>query len=232
MMAQVRYLLLNNPSMISLRLNIQNDFFFTAAQYWKVSITSNLVNKSGKWQFSSLKWSLPEENCEGLITDNASGKILDVVDQESLVELVGIENASLLSNGQKWIKAKQNKDGWFMLINPSSNKVLTALTATATSISGFYNNPYIFLYKFLTFYYFLPTDCCEGYLEDGSGEVMGLQSGIEAQPQTKDQSIADEQKWVKSCDVGNGYFTLTNPISGKLLTAKDETSVTVEGNYL
>ena len=84
------------------------------AQYWKVSKTSNLVNKSGKWQFSSLKWSLPEENCEGPITDNASGKILDIVDQESLVELVDIEDASLLSNGQKWIKAKQNKDGWFM----------------------------------------------------------------------------------------------------------------------
>ena len=113
---------------------------FSPAQYWKVSRTSNLVNKSGKWQFSSLKWSLPEENCEGPITDNASGKILDIVDQESLVELVGIEDASLLSNGQKWIKAKQNKDGWFMLINPSSNKVLTALTATTTSISGFYHN--------------------------------------------------------------------------------------------
>ena len=120
-----------------------------------MSKTSNLVNKSGKWQFSSLKWSLPEENCEGLITDNASGKILDVVDQESLVELVGIENASLLSNGQKWIKAKQNKDGWFMLINPSSNKVLTALTATTTSITGFHNYSYIFLYMFLTFCLFL-----------------------------------------------------------------------------
>ena len=59
---------------------------------------------------------------------------------------------------------------------------------------------------------------------------MGLHSGIEAQPQSKDQSISDEQNWVRSCDVGNGCFTLTNPISGKLLTAKDEASVTVEGN--
>ena len=116
-----------------------------------MSKTSNLVNKSGKWQFSSLKWSLPEENCEGSITDNASGKILVVVDQESLVELVDIEDAFLLSNGQKWIKTKQNKDGWFKLINPSSNKVLTALTATTTSISGFYNNSYIYLYMFHIF---------------------------------------------------------------------------------
>ena len=61
---------------------------------------------------------------------------------------------------------------------------------------------------------------------------MGLHSGLTAQPQSKDQSIEDEQKWVRSSDVGNGWFTLTNPISGKLLTTKDETSVTVEGNYL
>jgi hypothetical protein len=228
----VRYLDLIDLPMTILLFFIQKDVSLSTAQYWKVSKTNNLVNKSGKWQFSSLKWSLPEENCEGPITDNASGKVLDIVDQESLVELVEIEDASLLSNGQKWIKAKQNKDGWFMLINPSSNKVLTALTATATSISGFYNNPYIFLYKFLTFYYFLSTDCCEGYVEDVSGKVMGHHSGIEAQPKSKDPSIADEQKWIRSCDVGNNYFTLTNPISGKLLTAKDETSVTAEGNYL
>ena len=114
----------------------QKFVYLPPAQYWKVSRTSNLVNKSGKWQFSSLKLSLPEENFEGPITDNASGKILHV-NQESLVELVDIEDASLSSNGQKWIKAKQNKDGWFMLINPSSNKVLTALSSTTTSISGF-----------------------------------------------------------------------------------------------
>ena len=64
---------------------------------------------------------------------------------------------------------------------------------------------------------------------------MGLKShcsGIEAQPQSKDLSIADKQKWVRSCDVGNSYFTLTNPHSGKLLTATAEASVTVEGNKL
>ena len=222
--------------MIDLSLTIllfftQNEVSLSPAQYWKVSKTSNLVNKSGKWQFSSLKWSLPEENCEGPITDNASGKILDIINQESLVELVEVEDAFLLSNGQKWIKAKQNKDGWFMLINPSCNKVLTALSATTTSISGFYKKIYNFFTCFSQFDYFQSTDCCEGYVEDGSGKVIGLHSGIEAQPQSKDQSIADQQKWVRSCDIGNDYFTLTNPISGKLLTAKDETSVTAEGNF-
>ena len=196
-----------------------------------MSRTSNLVNKSGKWQFSSLKWSLPEENCEGPIKDKASGKVLGIIDQDSLVELV-VNDDGLLSNKQKWVRVKQNKDGWFMLINSSSNKALTASSATTTAITGFYNKSYFFTFS-PYFDYYLSTECCEGYLEDVSGDVMGLKSqcfGIEAQPQLKDLSIADEQKWVRSCDVGNGCFTLTNPCSGKLLTATAEASVTVEGN--
>ena len=112
--------------------------YFHPAQYWKVSRTSNLVNKSGKWQFSSLKWSLPEEECEGPITDKASGKVLGIIDQDSLVECV-VNDDSILSNEQKWVRAKQNKEGWFMLINSSSNKALTASSATTTVITGFYN---------------------------------------------------------------------------------------------
>ena len=111
---------------------------FSPAQYWKVSKTCNLVNKSGKWQFSSLKWSLPEEECEGPITDKASGKVLGIIDQDSLVECV-VNDDSILSNEQKWVRAKQNKEGWFMLINSSSNKALTASSATTTVITGFYN---------------------------------------------------------------------------------------------
>ena len=144
-MAQVRYLFLINPSMIILLFYIQKDIFLSPAQYWKVSKTSNLVNKSGKWQFSSLKWSLPEEECEGPITDKASGKVLGIIDQNSLVELV-VNDDGLLSNNQKWVRAKQNKEGWFMLINSSSNKALTALSATTTAISGFYNTSYFFIY--------------------------------------------------------------------------------------
>ena len=102
-----------------------------------MSKTSNLVNKSGKWQFSSLKWSLPEEDCEGPITDKASGKVLSIIDQDSLVELVVNNEDGLLSNEQKWMRAKQNKEGWFMLINSSTNKALTASSATTTAITGF-----------------------------------------------------------------------------------------------
>ena len=116
------------------------------AQYWRVSKTSILVNKSGKWQFSSLKWSLPEEECEGPITDIASGKVLSIIDQDSLVELV-VNDDGLLSNEQKWVRTKQNKEGWCMLINSSSNKALTASSATTTAITGFYNKSYFFTYS-------------------------------------------------------------------------------------
>ena len=111
-----------------------------------MSKTSNLVNKSGKWQFSSLKWSLPEEKCEGPITENVSAKVLGIIDQDSLVELV-VNDDGLLSNEQKWVRAKQNKEGWFILINSSSNKALTALSATTTAISGFYNKSSCFIFS-------------------------------------------------------------------------------------
>ena len=116
----------------------QKFVYFHPAQYWKVSRTSNLVNKSGKWQFSSLKWSLPEEECEGPITDKASGKVLGIIDQDSLVECV-VNDDGILNNEHKWVRVKQNKEGWFMLINSSSNKALTASSATTTVITGFYN---------------------------------------------------------------------------------------------
>ena len=116
----------------------RNFVYFPPAQYWKVSRTSNLVNKSGKWQFSSLKWTLPEEECKGPITDKASGKVLGIIDQDSLVELV-LNDDGLLSSEQTWVRAKQNKEGWFMLINSSSNKALTALSATTTAITGFFS---------------------------------------------------------------------------------------------
>ena len=126
-------------------LFFQKFLYFPQAQYWKVSRTKNLVNKSGKWQFSSLKWSLPEEECEGPIF-TSSGKVLSIIDQDSLVELVDNDDG-LLSNGQKWMRAKQNKEGWFMLISSSSNKALTALSATTTTISGFHNKSYCFIFS-------------------------------------------------------------------------------------
>ena len=93
-----------------------------------------------------MKWSLPEERFEGPITDNASGKVLCIIDQDSLVELV-VNNDGLLNNEHKWVRAKQNKEGWFMLISSSSNKALTALSATTTTISGFHNKSYCFIFS-------------------------------------------------------------------------------------
>ena len=71
--------------------------------------------------------------------DIASNKILSTVEcsisDEGLVEIIDTEDG-LLHNDQKWLKGKQNKDGWFMLVNSSSNKVLTATSTTTTIVSG------------------------------------------------------------------------------------------------
>ena len=47
-----------------------------SAQYWKLSKGGNLVNKSGKWQYSSIKWSIPKEHDEGKIMDISSFRVL------------------------------------------------------------------------------------------------------------------------------------------------------------
>ena len=42
----------------------------------------------------------------------------------------------------------------------------------------------------------------------------------------------DSQKWTKSDIDDNKYFTLTNPRSGKLLTAKEQDKLTLEGTVV
>ena len=55
--------------------------------------------------------------------------------------------------------------------------------------------------------------------------------GNEIQLQPKDESSSDKQKWVRGPDVGNGWFSLTNPNSGKNLSAINEASLVATGKY-
>ena len=109
-------------------------------QYWKFSKGGNLVNKSGKWQYASIKWAIPEENSEGRITDLSSGKSLGLIDdsaaKDSLVILEEKSDGEIVA-GQKWLRGKVNPEGWFMLINPTSNKVMTVESKTTTTLKGF-----------------------------------------------------------------------------------------------
>ena len=48
----------------------------------------------------------------------------------------------------------------------------------------------------------------------------------------KDDPISGQQIWLRSTHDENGWFTLTNPHSGKILTASSATDMTVTGRYL
>lgn len=48
----------------------------------------------------------------------------------------------------------------------------------------------------------------------------------------KDDPISSQQIWLRSTNDENDWFTLTNPNSGKILTASSATDLTVTGRYL
>ena len=48
----------------------------------------------------------------------------------------------------------------------------------------------------------------------------------------KDDPISGQQIWLRSTHDENGWVTLTNPHSGKILTASSATVLTVTGRYL
>ena len=48
----------------------------------------------------------------------------------------------------------------------------------------------------------------------------------------KDDPISDQQIWLRSTNDENGWFTLTSPHSGKIVTASGATDLTLTGRYL
>ena len=55
--------------------------------------------------------------------------------------------------------------------------------------------------------------------------------GNKIQLQPKDESSSDGQKWVREQDVGNGWFPLKDPNSGKILSAINDSSLVARGKY-
>ena len=82
---------------------------------------------------------MPDENNEGKLMDLSSGKLLcPVNDSATNNALVNLEKSKdgLIKNGQKWLVGKKNKDGWFLITNCISKRVLTATSAISTTITG------------------------------------------------------------------------------------------------
>ena len=101
-----------------------------------------------------------------------------------------------------------------------------------SQLFGGYSDSYLFFHCSI--------DCCEDYISplgDVSGNVLGInvdpadKYGNKIQLQPKNESSSDGQKWVREQDVGNGWFPLKNPNSGKILSALNESSLVARGKY-
>ena len=64
------------------------------------------------------------------------------------------------------------------------------------------------------------------------GPTYIIISGLVINLTEKDDPISDHQIWLRSTHDENSWFTLTNPHSGKILTASGATDLTVTGRYL
>ena len=66
--------------------------------------------------------------------DISSGKTLVLSDDSTANEtLVRLEETD---NEQHWVRSRETKDGWFMIIDSISKRVLTATSETSTTITG------------------------------------------------------------------------------------------------
>ena len=76
----------------------------------------------------------------------------------------------------------------------------------------------------------------EGNIEDqSSGKVLGLlndgtEIGTLVVLESKKRSVCSEgQKWLRDAADEGGWFRLKNPLSGRVLTAQDQTIISIAG---
>ena len=73
------------------------------------------------------------------------------------------------------------------------------------------------------------------YIKDwSSGKVLGISNIVSETEklvvlQSEADPLSDNQKWLRSHYDEDGFFTLTNPSSGKILTASGVTKLTIKG---
>ena len=79
--------------------------------------------------------------------------------------------------------------------------------------------------------YVLPNEGTEGYVEHSDGMVLSILSDSTVVLKEKSSPISDDQKWLRGALDANDWFTLTNPKSGKVLTAPSTTTLSIEGKF-
>ena len=123
-------------------------------QLWKFTEDNQLVNKSGEWIFTHKKWKIPC-GCAGFIKDLESDFVLGLDgDNKNQVTLQDTRDQTIFA--QKWIRSKQNHDGWFTLQNSGSKDYLAVVSNNEIITSGKITVTfYPFLISVLEKYFFL-----------------------------------------------------------------------------
>ena len=98
---------------------------FNSGQLWRYNNDKELINYSFESTGSYLakSWTLPEENTEGYI--EASDEVLSVSNLTDPQSPVKLEARIIpISEEQKWYRGTSDENGWFLLTNPHTGKVL------------------------------------------------------------------------------------------------------------
>ena len=95
------------------------------------------------------------------------------------------------------------------------------------------NNYFELVGSYLNKYWTLPKENAEGYIE-ASDEVLGVVNFTDPHSYvelvTKITPISEGQKWYRGTASENGWFTLTNPHSGKVLRNFFGYAAVIDGN--
>ena len=84
----------------------------------------------------------------------------------------------------------------------------------------------------------VPNQLAEGFIEHkDSGLVLGIDKGqtdVEVNVILEEKLIPTNknQQWFRGMADSKGWFTLTDPISGKVLTLSNQDNMTISGTYL
>ena len=91
-----------------------------------------MINRRNLWK-SNDEWNLRDEGEIFYIDNTSRKKVLaannDIVNEENFVQ----EDVR-----QMWVKGVTNSEGFFTMINPQSQKVLTAISVDSLKMEGIY----------------------------------------------------------------------------------------------
>ena len=105
--------------MLFFKIFYTSKIFILAAQLWKLNESRLENGYDDKWEFENLTWTLLSEGQKGCIKKSSSNLALTI--EESRIILKDCDN----QDEQMWVRGSPNKDGYFNLTNPGSNKYLT-----------------------------------------------------------------------------------------------------------